>query len=359
MTRLARTRASRAIVTVVVLGIVTGAVVEYRRRPGKAAVAAGHPAPAARPSVASATPAAPAFTPMVTRTKPDGVPPMMTAAQPAPTPLAASPLAPAGPVEPAPPAVAAAGLIADAKLKANTDLLAARKMLNDALLAGGLSDADATAVKREMADLNTVIVFSSRIFPADPLGGSYKVEPGDRLVTIANKHAVPFQLLLQLNHLADARKLRSGQTIKTVNGPFYAVVSKSRFTIDLYLGGPGGSPTSMYVTSFPVGLGTDDSTPTGTWVIKNKAASPAYDSPRGEGHIAAGDPKNPLGPYWLGLEGTDGKAVGAQSYGIHGTIDPDSIGKMASLGCIRLRNDDITTVYKLLVEQKSTVLVKD
>ena len=59
------------------------------------------------------------------------------------------------------------------------------------------------------------------------------------------------------------------------------------------------------------------------------------------------------------MTGTDGNAIGKQSYGIHGTIDPDSIGKQASMGCIRMKNEDISQVFELLIEGKSTVLVKD
>lgn len=47
------------------------------------------------------------------------------------------------------------------------------------------------------------------------------------------------------------------------------------------------------------------------------------------------------------------------SYGIHGTIDPNSIGKQSSMGCIRLRADDIAMVYDMMVEGKSTVVVKE
>ena len=43
----------------------------------------------------------------------------------------------------------------------------------------------------------------------------------------------------------------------------------------------------------------------------------------------------------MGLKGEDGNAVGKQSYGIHGTIEPDSIGKQASMGCIRMGHEDI------------------
>src|SRR5581483_7849301 len=97
------------------------------------------------------------------------------------------------------------------------------------------------------------------------------------------------------------------------------------------------------VMSLPVGLGRDNSTPTGLWVIQpqNKTHPATYYGLHGEGVIDANDPKNPLGGYWMGITGLEGEAVGKSSYGIHGTIDPDSIGKMASQGCIRLRHDDI------------------
>jgi lipoprotein-anchoring transpeptidase ErfK/SrfK len=115
----------------------------------------------------------------------------------------------------------------------------------------------------------------------------------------------------------------------------------------------------MYVTSCPVGLGKDGSTPLGKWLVEpdRKVANPVYYSPRGEGVIEADDPKNPLGEFWVGLAGVDGAAVGQESYGIHGTIEPDSIGKMESMGCIRMRHDDIALVFAALVEGKSTVQI--
>ena len=75
--------------------------------------------------------------------------------------------------------------------------------------------------------------------------------------------------------------------------------------------------------------------------------------------LAANDPKNPLGGYWMGLVGLEGDAVGKNSYGIHGTIEPDSIGKQASMGCIRLGHDDIALLFDLLVDGKSNVMIKD
>ena len=35
-------------------------------------------------------------------------------------------------------------------------------------------------------------------------------------------------------------------------------------------------------------------------------------------------------------------------YGIHGTDDPSSIGRAASHGCVRLRNEDIAKLYDMV-----------
>src|SRR5262249_52738392 len=145
---------------------------------------------------------------------------------------------------------------------------------------------------------------SPRRFAADPFGGVYTVKPGQKLAQIANENQISWQLLLRLNGLSDPRKLRAGQAVKILKGPMNPVGTKSKFTLDIYLGTPG-DVNSMYITSYGVGLGKDDSTPTGTWMIKDKVTHPTYYSPRGEGVIAADDPKNPLGTDWLGLTGTD------------------------------------------------------
>jgi len=52
------------------------------------------------------------------------------------------------------------------------------------------------------------------------------------------------------------------------------------------------------------------------------------------------NPHNPLGVAWLGLsEGC---------IGLHGTCSPNSIGKNASHGCVRHRNEDIKKLFGLV-----------
>ena len=244
-------------------------------------------------------------------------------------------------------------------LKDEGKLVEARTLLNAAVLSGGLPvPADAEAAKLLMREINEVLVFSPQRIAGDPWVDEVTLRPGDILTKIANNIDVPYELILKINGLADARRVRAGQRLKVVKGPFHAVVSKSRFTIDLFLGSPGGTD-AMYVTTFRVGLGSNDGTPTGVWRVspENKLKNPTYFSPRGEGVIHADDPENPLGEFWIGLMGVEGQAVGKTSYGIHGTIHPESIGKTESMGCIRLLNEDVAQVFQMLFETRSLVRV--
>jgi hypothetical protein len=238
------------------------------------------------------------------------------------------------------------------------DPVGAREVLNAALFEGKLSGADVTLAKQRMAKLNESLIFGRRAYRNDPFAGAYTVRSGELLQTIARNHGLGWEFLGRLNNISDPRRLRAMQTLKVVKGPFHAVVSKRAFTLDVYLGSPGQAG-AMYVTTFNVGLGKDSSTPTGTWVAHNKLKNPEYYSPRGEGIIPADDPANPLGEYWIGLRGIEGQALGSESYGIHGTIEPETIGKEESMGCIRLANEDAGRVFELLVENKSMVVVRE
>jgi lipoprotein-anchoring transpeptidase ErfK/SrfK len=369
MARSRRSRANRALTIFFLIALVLGAFYQIHRTKKASAVAKTVSPPAAP---VTETPPIPAFavTMMEPTTRPaDKLTPNIWT--PAPV-VAAPPPAPARtttialstpPPAPSPAVVVTADprplTDAQAKLDAG-DLIGARETYNNAITSNRLSPAEVDSAKKHISQINQTLLFSTKRFAADPLGGVYTVKPGERLSAIASAHDVTWELLLRLNNMTDPRKLRAGQALKIVNGPFHVVVTKSKFTMDVYLGSPG-ERGSMYITSYPVGLGRDDSTPTGTWMVEphHKIKHPTYYSPRGEGVIAADDPKNPLGPFWIGLTGTDGQAVGKASYGIHGTIEPDSIGKMASLGCIRMHNDDVALVFELLVEGKSTVIVKD
>jgi lipoprotein-anchoring transpeptidase ErfK/SrfK len=260
---------------------------------------------------------------------------------PAPTPVT---------LQAEPPPDRAATLIAAGKQAlARGDLVAARTQLSEALLVG-VRESELPNVRGDLTRIGQETVFSGRIVDGDPYVTRYIVQPGDSLVKIAAANKVSVELLAQVNGIRDKNMIRAGQSLKVVKGPFHARVDKGAYTLDVYL-------DKTFVKSFPVGLGAEDSTPTGTWQVANKLVNPTYYPPRGGGIIAADDPKNPLGERWIGLTGISGSAVGQERYGVHGTIEPESIGKSVSLGCVRLKNEDVEVVYDYLVEKHSTVTI--
>lgn len=94
------------------------------------------------------------------------------------------------------------------------------------------------------------------------------------------------------------------------------------------------------VYSFSVSTGrTNELTPTGQYKIVTKVINPWY-LPE---NISGGNPDNPLGTRWLGIDvpGTNG-----YKYGIHGTNQPWAIGTPFSAGCIRMRNEDVEWVFR-------------
>lgn len=79
------------------------------------------------------------------------------------------------------------------------------------------------------------------------------------------------------------------------------------------------------VKSYPVGIGKMLSpTPKGTFHIVSKVPNPG----------------GPFGVMWMGLS--------RPHYGIHGTNNPASIGKVVSRGCIRMYNQDVLALARLV-----------
>lgn len=157
----------------------------------------------------------------------------------------------------------------------------------------------------------------------------YEIEPGDQLRKVAQKYEITWEYLSTLNQI-DPKKIRPGQKLKVIKGPFHAFVDLSDFTLTVHSHG-------YFVKRYTIGTGKDHSTPTGKFVVKDKLVDPTYYGP--DGVIANDDPTNPLGERWIDI---------GDSYGIHGTIDPSSIGKAESKGCVRMQNADVAEVYNLL-----------
>ncbi|MHC4242400.1 MAG: L,D-transpeptidase family protein [Planctomycetota bacterium] len=250
----------------------------------------------------------------------------------------------------------AAALIAEAAALLNERperIIEARTKLTEAFRMP-LNKKQRTDVKEQLRDLSDKWLFGKTIYPDDKLCGSYKVKSGDLLSTIAKKYKVPWEILLGINKISRPEVLRAGDTIKVVNGPFHVRVDRSSFTMDLYL------QDKTYVRSFRVGLGKPGhETPTGLWRVKSngKLEKPPWPDPDTGKMYYAEDPDYPLGSRWIGLDGLEGNAKGRTGFGIHGTKDPEQIGKADSRGCVRMYNGDVVLMYNLLVPSISTVRV--
>lgn len=277
------------------------------------------------------------------------------------TPPATNPALGPTPVSTEPPKSKARGYIESGEraLTANK-LVEARALLSKAYQAPDATDAERASIRTKLATVNQDLLFSSKITPGDPLVIAYTVQSGDALSKIARRQqlATDWRLIERINKVA-SNKLNVGQKLKLIPGPFHAIVTKKDFRLDLFAGSPEDPANWIYIRSFPVGLGTNDGTPVGTFVVRkdSKLVNPAWTNPKTGEHFNADDPKNPIGERWLGLEGL-GSASAYTSYGIHGTIEPDSIGKQMSMGCIRLGNEDVELVYELLAEQVSVVKIQ-
>ena len=92
------------------------------------------------------------------------------------------------------------------------------------------------------------------------------------------------------------------------------------------------------VKVFETAVGAPKSpSPTGSFQIVNSIADPTWYT---KGKTVPPGKCNPLGTRWLGLS--------RKGYGIHGTNRPDSIGKNASHGCIRMRNREVEELFKMV-----------
>ena len=94
-----------------------------------------------------------------------------------------------------------------------------------------------------------------------------------------------------------------------------------------------------------VGKATTPS-PAGEFKIVNRVSNPTYYH---KGQIIAAGKGNPVGTRWMGLS--------AKGYGIHGTNQPNSIGKAASTGCIRMSKRNLEELFAI-VDVGDTVQIR-
>ena len=169
---------------------------------------------------------------------------------------------------------------------------------------------------------------------------SYKVKPGDVLDRIARRFRrqgilVDGWTLCFVNRIGRPNLLQAGKTIKIPVEPIWAKLEKESFLFAVYIG-------KTIVRLYWVGHGGEEcSTPETTFTVAEKLTNPDWSAPDGETY-PFGHPKNVLGRHFVkfGHESLHG-------FGAHGTTEPETIRTRSSLGCIRMRGQDIEEFSRL------------
>ena len=159
----------------------------------------------------------------------------------------------------------------------------------------------------------------------------YTVKRGDTLGGIAKKHGTTVELIQKSNNLSGSL-IRAGQRLRILNGSFKIHVDKSDNVLEVFL-------NDRFFKRYQVGTGEYNKTPVGVFKVTDRIAQPTWWRPDGKA-IPYGDPENELGTHWLSLD--------VPGYGLHGTWEPESIGKQESAGCIRMLNEEIEELYALI-----------
>lgn len=223
-----------------------------------------------------------------------------------------------------------AALLAEAqRLKEENKLLEAREKAYEAL-AQARSESARAEIMKLLGDINITLVFSPHAMPEK---AEYVVQPGDALVVLARRFGTTVDAIRKGNQLTSST-IRVNDRLRILTGKFRIVVSKSRNTLDLYL-------NERFFKQYRVGTGEYGRTPTGEFTITEKIPQPTWWRPDGKA-IPYGHPENVLGTHWLSLN--------APGYGIHGTWEPETIGKQATAGCVRLLNSDVEELFMLVPE---------
>jgi len=170
------------------------------------------------------------------------------------------------------------------------------------------------------------------------------VEAGDSLISIRKRYlASRPEARLCTGMIERSNRLRGvlqpGQTLRIPTDAARIVVDLEARWALYFLG-------DEVAAAWPVGIGRPgEETPPGDYTAIEKTEKPSW-MKVGQDPVPFGDPRNPLGTRWIGWS----RAGSKTAYGFHGTSEPESIGRAASDGCVRLRNEDVEELFQILPE---------
>lgn len=210
--------------------------------------------------------------------------------------------------------------------------------------------------------------------PSQPSAQSKKkVLPYDSLLEFLTErfHCAP-EFLQFINQPAKMSQLKPGDVVKVPNVQPFLIEELTQVAslpeipaykdrlikidtrekmLDLFEG-------EKLIASLPITPGSGHlATPPGTWRIVGIAQMPTFrwDKSVLEYGVRSSDyyelpvgPNNPVGVMWIGLS--------KPGIGIHGTNQPQTIGRSASHGCMRTANWDVVRLSKLITKGMTVVI---
>jgi lipoprotein-anchoring transpeptidase ErfK/SrfK len=190
---------------------------------------------------------------------------------------------------------------------------------------------------------------------------------------VAERFHTNVSFLASLNHGRNLGKIRPGDTVQVPNVsplelsglkeaddvPPRPELKTRRVEIDTKSKTLTITDSGKILAAFPITPGSKQlPAPIGTWQIVKIATLPwfrwdkamlMHGKRSSDFHNVPPGPRNEVGLVWIGLN--------KKGIGIHGTNNPDSIGRSASHGCIRLANWDAVQVLNA-VTQGAVVEIK-
>ncbi len=147
-----------------------------------------------------------------------------------------------------------------------------------------------------------------------------------------------------IEHASSAATLASLAVAKDQPKADHIVVDKSEGLLKVY------DAENRLIAQFPATTGSQhDPLPIGDWTVKGVSRNPDFHynpdlfwdaSAKDEKAVLKPGPNGPVGVVWIDLS--------KDHYGIHGTPEPQNIGRTQSHGCIRLTNWDAARLAQMV-----------
>ncbi len=196
---------------------------------------------------------------------------------------------------------------------------------------------DVGAWQKKLDETNIKIILSPQVVTG--LSQEYVIQPLDNLTKISKQFNTTIDLIKKINNLA-SDKINPGKKLKIWTGKFSVLADKSQNILMLKC-------NDEIIKTYNVSTGLNNSTPVGTFKITTKLVNPVWYK---SGAVVPPDsPENILGTRWMGFD--------LEGYGIHGTTSPESIGKQATAGCVRMLNNEVEELYTFLPQGTEVTVV--